>query len=237
MQPCKSTIAPDCRHCVVRALTPFCGNLNDVEIDTFMQIKRGHLYEKNQAVFYEGNSCEGIYVLCSGSLKIVQSSPTGQQQILGIIGPGNLIEKGALFHTGKHSATAQALERSEVSFFRREEFLDVIRSNPHLALNLISTLSEEIENGRERIRQLVFKSAKERLADVLIDLSHKHGTVHHQTITINLLLKREELAEMVGVTHETVVRLLTILKKEKLIRLAGKKILILDEEKLSQIKG
>lgn len=94
-----------------------------------------------------------------------------------------------------------------------------------------------MEIAREKTRQLVFKSAKQRLADTLLDLSRKHGIKDTQATTLQLQLKREELAEMVGVTQETVVRLLALLKKEGLIRLAGRKILILNDEKLSQVKG
>lgn len=237
MEPCRKLSDLNCHHCVVRALSPFCGDLNERELDAFMEIKRGHVYEKHQSVFYEGNPSEGIYVLCSGSVKLVQSSQTGQQQILDIVSPGDLIEKSSLFYPEVHSATAQALERSEVSFFHRDEFLDILRTNPHLAINLISVLSREVEIAREKTRQLVFKSAKQRLANTLLDLSRRHGVKDHQTTTIQLPLKREELAELVGVTQETAVRLLTLLKKEGLIRLVGKKIIILDEEKLNQVKG
>jgi len=236
MEPCKKFPTPDCHQCVLRALTPFCGALNSREMDAFMKIKRGHAYEKNQAIFYEGNSCEGIYVLCSGSVKLVQSSKSGQQQILGIVSPGDLVEKSFLLHPGRHASTAEALEKSEVSFFHREEFLDVLKTNSHLAVNLISVLSREVESGRERSRQLAFKSAKRRLADILLDLGRRHGMKENGATVIKIQLKREELAGMAGVTQETVVRLLGSLNKEKLIRLVGKKILILDEERLNQIR-
>lgn len=237
MEFCGNFDSPDCYNCVVRTLSSFCGTLDENEINTFMRIKRGHIYEKNQAIFYEGNSSEGMYILCSGSVKLVQSSHKGKQQILEVVSPGNLIEKTTLFHTGKHNTTGKALERSEVSFFYREEFLSVLQSNNHLALNLIRVLSQEVERGQERNRQILFKTAKERLADTLLALSHKRGVRHDKDITISLDLTREELAEMVGVTLETVVRLLALLKKEKLIGLVGKKVLILDEEKLMDVRG
>lgn len=237
MDLCKKTNATDCNHCVVRVLSSFCGTLNPQEIDTFMRVKRVHNYEKNDTIFHEETSCAGIYILCSGSVKLVQSSKTGKQQILNIVSPGELVEKSLLFHPGRHSTTAQALERCEVSFFYREEFLEVLKSNNHLALNLIKTLSQEIENAQERTRQLLFKSAKERLAEILLTLGRKHGTRRDHDISIELDLKREELAEMVGVEPETVVRLLSLLKKEKVIRFDGKKILITDEEKLTHVSG
>lgn len=237
MDTCKKTPLLDCNHCVVRVLSTFCGDLNPHEIDTFMRVKRIHVYEKNDTIFCEGNSCAGIYILCSGSIKLVQSSKTGKQQILAIVSPGELVEKSLLFHPGRHSTTAQALECCEVSFFYRDEFMEVLKSNNHLAINLIKTLSQEVENVQERTRQLLFKSAKERLAETLLSLGRKHGARHDRDIAIELDLKREELAEMVGVEPETVVRLLALLKKEKLIRFDGKKILITDEEKLIRVSG
>ena len=234
---CRKQTQTDCNHCVVRVLSSFCGELNPREIDLFMKMKRAHVYEKNDTIFYEGNSCAGIYILCSGSVKLIQSSKTGKQQNLNIVSPGELIYKSLLFHPGRHSITAQALERCEVNFFYRDEFLEGLKANNHLALNLIKVLSEEVEHSQERTRQILFKSAKERLADTLLTLGKKHGTRQGREISIELDLKREELAEMIGVEPETVVRLLSLLKREKLVRLDGKKIAILDEEKLTYLQG
>jgi len=231
-----SFTGPDCRKCEARACSPFCSNLNADEIDLFMKIKKSHLYEKRQSVFYEGNSCEGVYLLCSGSVKLMQSSQNGDQHILEIILPGDLIEKSAVFCTGRHTASAEALERSEVSLFHPEDFLELLQSNAHLSLSLISVLTKEVELGRERIRRLLFESAKKRLAWILIDLSRHHGVRQSDGLAIDLGLKRYELAEMVGVTQETTVRLLTKMKNEKLIGLKGKQIIILDEEGLKQVK-
>jgi CRP/FNR family transcriptional regulator len=197
---------------------------------------KSHLYEKGQAVFYEGNSCEGVYLLCSGSVKLAQSSRNGDQYILGIILPGDLIEKSAVFCNGRHTASAEALERSEVSLFHPEDFLELLKSKTHLSMALISVLTKEVELGRERTRRLLFESAKKRLACILIELSHHYGARQAEGLAINLGLKRYELAEMVGVTQETTIRLLTKMKNEKLIRLNGKQIIVLDEEGLKQVQ-
>jgi signal-transduction protein with cAMP-binding, CBS, and nucleotidyltransferase domain len=113
--PLRKVSTTDCHHCFGRALSPFCGALSAEEMNTFMQIKRAHRYAAGQAISYEGNPSQGIYILCSGSVKLTQS---GQQQIIGIVSPGDLVEKGALFHPGAHSATAEAMAQIEVSFGR-----------------------------------------------------------------------------------------------------------------------
>ncbi|MFQ5950335.1 MAG: hypothetical protein ACE5J1_06585, partial [Nitrospiria bacterium] len=60
MESRKTFSVPDCRRCNARAFSPFCGSLNRDEIDLFMKIKKGQLYEKRQTVFYEENACEGV---------------------------------------------------------------------------------------------------------------------------------------------------------------------------------
>ena len=76
----------------------------------------------------------------------------------------------------------------------------------------------------------------ERLIDILLELARRHGEKKKGATMIRLELKREELAEMVGVTLETAVRMVALLKKEKLIRVEGRKILILNEEQLADRK-
>ncbi len=201
-----------------------------------MAYKKGQRYERGQALFYEGNSCDAHYLLCSGSLKLVQSSQTGQQQILEVCSPGNWVDKGGGFSSNRHAVSAVALERSELSLFSREDFSVILKSDPSLSRALISVLSREVEKGRERSSQLLFKSALERLAQTLLDLARHHGISEDGVRVIKIALKREELAEMVGVTQETVVRLLTFLRKEQIIRLNGRDICILDEARLSRIK-
>ncbi len=225
----------DCRQCQARAQSSFCGLLKDDEINLFMQLKKDHLYQKNQALFYEGHSCDTIYLLCNGSVKLVQSSDAGHQQIDEVVSPGGWVDKGAAFSSGRHSVTAQALENSVVSLLSVAQILPNLKSLPSLSLTLITALSKEVDKGRERLRLLRTKSAKARLASVLLGLCRTHGVKQDHGISIKLALKREELAEMVCVTQETVVRLLTSLKKEGLIQLSGKEITILQEQGLSRI--
>ncbi|MFQ5587734.1 MAG: Crp/Fnr family transcriptional regulator [Nitrospiria bacterium] len=237
MKRAKGNLTPDCLQCEVRPESAFCGMLSEAEVGFFMKAKKDHAYEKGQALFYQGNSCEGIYLLCSGSIKLVKSSDTGQQQILEIISPGDWIDKGSFFSSGRHSATAQALERSDVCFLSGDAVRQLLKSLPGLPMTLIEALSRAVEKGRERTHHLASKSAMARLSEVLVDLGRKHGVKQGRIIRISLLLKREELAEIVGVTQETVVRLLTTLKKKKLIALNGREITILESEKLASLKS
>jgi len=236
MNTSKKMSTPNCETCAFRSSAPFCSRLSQVEIDLLMTFKKGQRYEKGQALFYEGNSCDAVYLLCSGSLKLVQSSQEGQQQILEVCSPGSWVDKGNFFSSSRHSVSAVALEHSELSLFSREDFFSILKSEPNLTQVFISVLSQEVEKGRERSSQLLFNSALERLSQTLLDLAHYHGVTEDGLKVIKLALKREELAEMIGVTQETVVRLLTFLRKEQVVRLIGRDICILDEARLARIE-
>ncbi|MFQ5598111.1 MAG: Crp/Fnr family transcriptional regulator [Nitrospiria bacterium] len=235
MKGSKPVPVPDCRRCEARAISAFCGKLNEDGVGFLSDLKKSQFYKKDQALFYEGNTCDGIYILCSGSVKLVQSSREGHQQLLEIVSPGGWVDKGAVFSSGRYFATAQALEDSSVSLILREDITRILKRAPDFALTMITSLSREVEKGGERIRQLTTQGALERLAGVLLDLSRHHGVETDGGILIRLALKREELAEMVCVTQETVVRLLTGLKKDGLIQLNGKEITILDDTRLSRM--
>ena len=228
-------MVPECKHCAIRDLSTIC-NFQDAETEKFASTVR-HLdtYEKHQVVFYEGKPCTGIYLLCAGKVKLTQTSGRGRQQIVKIVEPGEVIEKNAIFNAKTHTVTCETLEQSQVCFIERNDFNEVVKKDPETALKLVDVLGRELEEMREKLGRRTFETARERLAEILLELGDKHGRREHDRITLDIALKREEIAEMVGVTLETVVRLLSQFKREKLIELTGKKIVLLNLERLRKI--
>jgi len=231
----KNKAYTNCKKCVARGMSLFCGGLSDKELNEFMEIKKIHIYGKHDIIFHEETPSYGVYILCSGKAKLTNSSHFGQQKILKIISGGEIIEKNGLFNAGKHTVTAETLERSEITFFEREEFLNLLKKNPDLSIRLINVLSQELEQSQSKISQLTFKDAKARLALILLELAKSYGVKRNEGIFLGIVLKREEIAEMAGIALETAVRLLSQFKKEDIIKLEGKQITLLNEPKLQTL--
>ncbi|HEX9758331.1 MAG TPA: Crp/Fnr family transcriptional regulator [Nitrospiria bacterium] len=227
----------DCRACVARGISLFCGGVTDDELNEFMEIKKIHNYDKHDIIFHEDTPSHGIYILCSGRIKLTNSSRFGQQQILKIVSAGEIIEKNGLFNTGKHTVTAETLERSEVTFFEREDFLTLLKNHSDLSIRLINVLSQELEKSQQRINQLTFKDAKGRLALILLDLAKSYGVKNKDGIALGITLKREEIAEMTGMTLETAVRLLSQFKKDRVIKVEGKQIILINQQRLQTLSN
>ncbi len=224
----------DCRQCVKRHLCELY-ELSTGDSESLSALFDAHQYESRQTIFYEGNPCHGLYLLCRGKAKLVQTSWSGQQQILRIITAGELIDKQALFSGGTHSVTCETLEPCLVGFLTRERVDELLTRHPPVALKLLKALGKELQIAYQKLMTATFYSARERMAGTLLQLGKRHGVPSPTGLLIAIVLTREELAELAGISVETAVRLLTKFKEEQLIATNGKEITLLNTDRLARI--
>ncbi len=192
-------------------------------------------YDSRQIIFYEGKPCHGIHLLCAGRVKLYRSTFQGKQQILRIIGPCAVIDPRSVFDRDTHAATCETIEPSRVSFIERGAFQKLLKDHHALALSVIRWLSVDLDRSYERLLHATNKTARQRLADLLLDLSRDHGAQSNGGIDITLNLKREELAELADLTLETVVRQLTAFKRDGILKTEGRKITVVNPARLAKI--
>lgn len=230
----KLDLIEDCGTCPHRGLSVLCDVAGE-DLDAFQRIKRTLSYEPHQTVFYEGHACLGFYLLCRGKVKLTRSSSRGQRQILGILEGSELIEKHAFRERAVHEATCETMEPSQVCLIEKEPYLALLRRNGDLAIKLIQLLSSELGVNMDQLDRFTFKTARERLAALLLDLAERFGKTVGDQVALGLVLKREEIAEMAGVTVETVIRLLGSFREEGLVKVEGRSITVLNRDRLARI--
>ena len=225
-----------CRSCPHLGESVF-SELADEQLDHFCKLKFIHHYKKDQKIFYEGEPNLGLFILCSGTVKLSRSSRFGRRQIVGLSGPCGLLEGKDMFLKDRRTVSAEAMEDCVVCFVKREEFLDLMKRHPQIALGLIERLAVELDAAEEKIGAFAVLDVRRRLADLLIRLAGRYGKPTPDGPLIGIHLTREDIAEMTGTTHETVIRTLSSFKKENLIRDFQKQILLTNEERLRRIAG
>jgi CRP/FNR family transcriptional regulator len=230
----KPRLLQNCERCELRAKSVVC-DLEGNDLASFQQIKHSFEYEPHRTVFYEGHACLGLYLLCSGKVKLTRSSARGQRQIVRILDAGQLIEKHAFQDGALHEATCETIELSQICLIEKETYLKLIQHNPQLAIKLIKLLSCELGMHMDQLDQFTFKTARERLAGLLLELGTRFGKHGGDGVQVGISLKREEVAEMAGVTLETAVRLLGTFREEGLIGLDGRTITLLNQDRLTRI--
>jgi CRP/FNR family transcriptional regulator len=186
---------------------------------------------RGQTIFSEGDEGTGIYVVTSGRVKIFKLSWEGKEQILHIFGPGEPFGEVPVFAGQKFPANAEAMDESRILFFPRSAFIDLIRKNPDLALNMLSVLSMRLRRFTALIEDLSLKEVPGRLAAYLLYLSDRDkGALH-----LELDISKGQLASLLGTIPETLSRVLAKMKDQGLIEVQGPVIRILDLDGLRNL--
>ncbi len=164
----------DCQRCPSRATSELC-SLDGNGASGFEQIRRSLTYLPGQFVFYEGHAALGLYILCTGRVKLTRSTPKGQRRVVGIVDPGQLIEKHTFQDGAVHQVTCESLDTSQVCVIDRYNYLALLEQHGELAIKVIKLLSHEMGISLAETDQFAFASARERIAGLLLELADRYG--------------------------------------------------------------
>lgn len=220
----------DCVNCSKRFESIFCraelDNLNDIN-----KYKVCSQYKKGQTIFTEGHFAYGLFCINEGKIKISRNGDDGREAIIRLTKAGDIIGYKALITNERYTASAIALEDCQVCFIPKEVFLKILSSDSSLSIEIIKMLSTELGIAETKFTHLAQKPVRERLAESLLFVKETYG-FEPDGKTLNVTLSREEIANIVGTATESAIRLLSEFKKDGIIELIGKKIVILNTDKL-----
>jgi CRP/FNR family transcriptional regulator, polysaccharide utilization system transcription regulator len=222
-----------CHSCEGRKHGVFC-NLSSKGVEDLNTDKIANLYKKDQNLFVEGNPPFGIHCIHSGKIKITKTSRSGKETIIRLAGAGEILGHRSLFSHTPYMATATVLEDSIVCFVSKAMILKLVKEDPLLSMDIMSSISRQMGAAEERIASLSNKSQKERFAEMLLLLNEAYGTTEGELRKLNIKLTREEMGSMIGAASENVIRLITEFKKEGLVSEVDKYLYLLDIEKIEQ---
>jgi CRP/FNR family transcriptional regulator len=190
---------------------------------------------KKQILFSDGEEAKGFYMILSGKVKLYKMSPEGKEQILHVVSAPEAFAEAALFLEGNYPAFAETLTDSQLLFFRKRDFIQLIERNPRLSINMIVSLSHFLRKFASLIEELSLKEVSARIAKYLIDLSLKSAQEGRNPREVDLDLSKSQLASKLGTISETLSRSLSKMKAKKIIDVKKNMILILNRESLEAV--
>jgi len=194
-------------------------------------IARTRTYKKGEPVFFEGEEGAGFFVVVAGRVKVFKTSPEGKEQILHLFETGECFGEVAVFTGQGYPANAQAESKSSLLYFPRAGFVELIRKEPSLALNMLAVLSMRLRRFAGLIEGLSLKEVPGRLAAYLLYLSEKEK----DACDLKLDISKGQLASLLGTIPETLSRILNKLNRLDLIQSDGSKITIVDRTALEEL--
>ena len=213
--------------------TPVFGGLSDQELDEIVPLVVQRRLPKGTVIFHENDPASAFYLVKTGRVKVYKISREGREQVLAMLGDGQIFGDVPTFDGGPYPATAATMADTEIYLIRREDLLEVVRRHPDIAIKIIAVLGQRLRQALELVRDLSFKQVPHRLAGLLLKLADEYGEETEKGTLINLPLSRQELADIVGTSRETVTRELKKMEREGLLVINRRNITVADREGLT----
>jgi CRP/FNR family transcriptional regulator len=227
----RATTNYDCSKCTLRREGSFCA-LKDATLVSMNSIKFTANYPKGATLFCEGEDARGVFIVCSGRVKLVTTSSAGRTLIAKIAGPGEVLGISAVVLKQPYQFTAETLEPVQTTFIRNEEFLRFMTSNSEVTMRTALALSTQIHDAENEIRTLgLGRSVRDKFASLLQSWCDSADRTN-EGYRLKVLLTHEEIAQLLGTTRETVTRLLTQFRAEKLIDVRGSTMIVRNPQAL-----
>ena len=208
---------------------PLFSGLDDEDIQSLIGAVTRRKYPRDAVIFFESDPGDAMFMITAGRVKVTILSDDGREIILSILSDRDFFGEMALLDNEPRSATAIAVQETEVAVIHQKDFLSIVEKRPRVAINLLSALSDRLRKANHQIGSLALLDVYGRVAGVLLEMARdtgirlKDGRIRFRRPT------HQEIANMIGATRETVSRTISDLHRQGYIEIAGKNVIIQDQ--------
>jgi len=239
MIPAK-TKCPGCEpnkcKCPLLALPIFTG-VPKTAWESFCKRRVPNTYKKGNVVFYDGNQPLGMYFVCSGRVKIVKSESGTHSNITRVVEAPDLLGDRAFFANEPYRGSGEVMEDARICFIDRDSFEQIFLETPGMARGLLARMAAELGRAEERILDICFKTARERLAKYIMEKFSESESSGGEGSQIRFSESRVELAKILDTSPEALCRTLAEFKSKGWIAVDGRVLRVLDRVRLAQVAG
>jgi CRP/FNR family transcriptional regulator, anaerobic regulatory protein len=231
--------SPHQAHCKDCSLASLCLplSLNMEDMDALDEIvKRGRPLKKGEFLFRQGDAFSSVFAVRAGALKTFSLSDSGDEQITGFHLPSELVGLSGM-DSEIYPVSAVALETTSVCEIPFERLDELSVQLPQLRRQLMRIMSREIRDDQQMMLLLSKKTADERIATFLVNLSARFRARGFSANQFRLAMSRNEIGNYLGLAVETVSRVFTRFQQNKLLEAEGKEVHILDPIELCALAG
>ena len=208
--------------------------LDDAEASSLRESMVPVKVSKGNTLFKEGDDGNRLFVVLEGKLKLGTTSNDGRENLLSILGPGEMFGELSLFDPGPRTATATAVTDARLLSLAHDQVIGWVSEHPKVSLQLLGRLAQRLRRSNAVLADLVFSDVPGRVAKAIMDLGERFGVKKADGLYVNHDLTQEELAQLVGASRETVNKALADFAGRGWVRLEPRAVVVLDIERLSK---
>jgi CRP/FNR family cyclic AMP-dependent transcriptional regulator len=208
---------------------PFFSGLDSASLERVGAGMRMRRFRRGEVIFHQGDPGDALFIVMTGAIKIMLPSDTGDEAILATLRPGDVFGELALLDGAPRSATATTLEATETLILPRDQFRELLATEPAIRDALLAAIAGELRRLTNHVEELHFLDIAGRLAARLARLAEEQGMpADGGDIKLDGPITQGELAAMVGSTRQSVNKLLGFFVDDGLIRMDRDAIVIQD---------
>ena len=212
-------------------------DLSDSELKSIQDLCKTRKYPKNSMIILEEEMGDVVFIVMSGTVKITRVNDEGKEVILAMLGSGEVFGEMAILDGESRSANALSQENCEVVTINREDFLNLLKTNNKVSLNLMTEFAIRLRKSDQQIEALSLDDAEHRIGVSILNLAEELGVIRQGAVTVENLPYQQDIANMAGTSRETVSRVMKTFEDRGLITKTGHKLSIPDYAFFKRIFG
>lgn len=211
--------------------------LSEDQLSRLERYARTRTFAKGNAIYLPSDQSNGAFLLGTGRVRICSTTPDGKQAIMGFVKAGEIFGEMSLLQDGMREERAEAAEVCQVVLLPGDELRRLMSECSELSLGITKLIGVRRRRIERRLRSLLFRSNRERLGYLLLDLVEQFGKKCPNGTLIDVRLSHQELASIIGSTRESVTIHLGEFQAEGLIQQSRMRIVVIDLRRLSAEYG
>jgi CRP/FNR family transcriptional regulator, cyclic AMP receptor protein len=193
---------------------------------TEVQLARG------EHLFFEGQDGDRLYVVLDGKLKLTHAAADGRENLLTVLGPGEMFGELSLFDPRPRTSSASAVTDATLAALAHDALRPWLLEHPEVSMHMLQALARRLRKANDVTSDLVFTDVPGRVAKNLLDLADRFGEQERDGLHVHHDLTQEELAQLVGASRETVNKALADFAARGWLQISARSVLILDADRL-----
>lgn len=211
---------------------PAFAELEGKELDSILSLARSSRFPKDSEVFAQGEAANSFFLLLSGHVRVVRTSPEGHQVVARFINEGELFGIAMAMGRTTYPASAVAAVDCVVLSWPNSAWPDMQSRFPAFGASAYRTVGARLQETQEQVMEMSTQQVEQRVAHALLRIVAQTGRKTADGIEIDFPITRQDIAEMTGTTLHTVSRLLSAWEDEGIVRSGRQKVTVTDPHAL-----
>ncbi len=210
------------------SIHPLFGSVSGDELERLAQGCTVRRLQRGDAVFRVGEPCNEFHIVVLGQVKLFALSPTGQEKVIELVGPGHSFAEALMFMNKPYILSAQALTQALLLSVSKQAIVAEIERDYRFSLRLLAGVSRRLHGLIHDIESSALRTGTQRVIGYLLRECSADGTNPNERYTVSLPVSKATIASRLSLTPEYFSKVLHELEQANLVSIDKRDIHITD---------